>query len=428
VIRIRRAHRAPAAPRPTAKDARPRWFRRTRWQAAAAVVAGVALLTGCQQPMPSTDAFYQGAAFLPPLRPGAIVRSRPSVFTLDATNYTPVPGVTSTQILYESTDARGLPKEVTGTVLVPSTPWTGPGARPLVSYGVGTRGIGDDCAPSYTLANGYDYEGGLIDNILARGIAVVVSDYQGLGTPGEHTYMVGRAQGHAVLDAARAALRLPGTGFTRTTPIGVMGYSQGGASAGWAAELAPTYAPELNLKGVTAGGVPADLNAVVRSLDGGPFFSFALLAAVGYDAAYPDLHLSSYLNATGTALLHQAQSMCLVSVDGFFTLLGTAFHSIPDYTTTNPLDTPAWQERLRENKLGSGRPTVPVLQYQALVDEIVPFGQASDLRSAWCAKGVNVTWQVMPLAEHALGLVEGAGPALDYMTDRFDNKPVTGNC
>ena len=39
---------------------------------------------------------------------------------------------------------------------------------------------------------------------------------EGLGTPGQHTYEVGRSQGKAVLDVARAATRLSGTGLSGT--------------------------------------------------------------------------------------------------------------------------------------------------------------------------------------------------------------------
>jgi hypothetical protein len=283
-----------------------------------------------------------------------------------------VAGVTSQQVLYRSTDALGEPIAVSGTVLVPAAPWTGPGSRPLVAYAVGTRGVGDDCAPSYTLTQGADYEGAIVKALLDRGWAVAVSDYQGLGTPGLHTYMVGPAQGHAVLDIARAALRLPGTGLSSSTPVGLMGYSQGGGAAGWAAELAGSYAPDLDVKGSAVGGVPADLTATAEFLDGSPFVAFALLAALGLDTAYPELDLESYLNTRGRELVQTSQQLCLVSVDGFATLISVAFTRFDDYVTTNPLGTPPWQARLAETQLGKAAPSAPVLQYHALFDEIIP--------------------------------------------------------
>lgn len=396
-----------------------------RVAAVATMVALVGALAACK-PTPDKDTFYTAPADLSGPN-GTLVRSRPSSFTLDPAYATQVPGTQAWQILYRSTNATGAAVGVSGTVIVPTTPWVGLGARPLVSYAVGTRGVGDACAPSYTLNNGADYEGLFISAALARGWAVVVSDDEGLGTPGTHTDVVGRSEGRAVLDAARAAERLDGAGLSASTPVGLMGYSQGGAAA-WAAQLAPTYAPELNLKGVAAGGVPADLSEVADALDGTAFVSLALLAAVGYDAAYPELHLDQYLNDRGRDLMARANSLCLVSYDGPKTLVDAAFTDIDDYVTTNPLATPAWQARLAENRLGASAPTVPVFQFHALFDEMVAYPQARQLRDDWCAAGGNVTWSTFPVAEHVAGMVQGVDPAMNFLSARFAGIPTVGTC
>ena len=394
----------------------------------AVLTLAVVLLTACDPPFPKDDAFYKPPSPLPTTKPGDIIRSRSSVFTLDPIGKAPVANVSSWQVLYQSTDALGQPMAVSGTVLVPTRPWLGLGTRPLVSYSVGTRGIGDQCAPSYTLSQGADYEELFIKAAVDQGWAVAISDYQGLGTPGLHTYMVGPSQGHAVLDMARAAQRLPGTGLSSSNPVGLMGYSQGGGGAGWAAQMAGSYAPDLKVKGSAIGGVPGDLTATANALDGSFFVAFAFMAALGLDTAYPELHLSNYLNDRGRQLMKDAENLCLVDVDGFSTLIDIAFTHISDYTTTNPLTTPAWQARLDGTKLGGAKPSAPVFQYHALVDEIVPFKQAADLRRTWCNKGANVTWTTLPLAEHALGLVEGQAPALAWMSARFNGIPTFGNC
>lgn len=391
------------------------------------LAAAVVLLTACDPPFPSDDAFYEPPSPLPAGSPGDIISSRPSRFTLDPIGKAPVANVTSTQVLYRSVDALGQPMAVTGTVLVPTTPWLGLGSRPLVSYAVGTRGVGDDCAPSYTLSQGADYEGLFIKAAIDQGWAVAVTDYQGLGTPGLHTYMVGPSQGHAVLDMARAAQRLPGTGLSTSTPVGLMGYSQGGGAAGWAAELAGSYAPELKIKGSVLGGVPGDLTATAEFLDGSLAVAFALMASIGLDAAYPELDLESYLNDRGQQLVQTSQELCLVDVDGFSTLISTAFTDIDDYVTTNPLDTPAWQSRLAGTKLGKAKPNAPVFQYHGAVDEIVPFPQAAALRRTWCNKGATVTWTVLP-GEHLLGMVEGVPLGIPWMGARFAGIPTFGNC
>ncbi|QXJ22505.1 triacylglycerol lipase [Actinomadura graeca] len=376
---------------------------------------------------PSEDPFYTPPSPLPPGGPGDVLRSRESLFTVDPVGRVPFRGVRSWQVLYRSESARGTPVAVSGTVLVPTRPWAGPGGRPLVSYTVGTRGLGDRCAPSYALTQGRDYEALFIADALGRGWAVTITDMEGLGTPGRHTYEVGGSQGRAVLNMARAARRLPDAGLGEG-PVAVWGYSQGGTSAGWAAELAATYAPDLPLKGVVAGGVPADLRAVARSLDGSPFVAFMFMAAAGYDAAYPELGLAGHLNGNGRALLKRVESVCLLSFDGFATLLTTAFTRIGDYTTDNPLETEKWQARLDANKLGGTAPGVPVMQSHASLDEIIPFGQADALRRAWCAKGANLTWRTYGLAGHVIGAVRSEPDAIAFLTDRFAGKPAQSNC
>lgn len=402
--------------------------RRASGRALAAVLAvAVLALTACDPPFPSDDPFYEPPSPLPAAQNGDILSSRASRFTLDPIGKAPVEGVSSWQVLYRSTDALGAPMGVTGTVLVPTAPWRGAGSRPLVSYAVGTRGVGDDCAPSYTLSQGADYEGLFIKAAVDQGWAVAITDYQGLGTPGLHTYMVGPAQGHAVLDMARAAQRLPGTGLSSATPVGLMGYSQGGGAAGWAAELAASYAPDLTIKGSVLGGVPGDLAATAEFLDGSLAVAFALMAAIGLDTAYPELDLENFLNARGQELVETSQELCLVDVDGFATLISTAFTDIDDYVTTNPLSTPAWQARLEGTRLGTVRPSAPVLQYHGLVDEIVPYRQAAELRRTWCDRGATVDWNVLP-AEHLLGLVQGQPLGITWMGARFAGLPTWGNC
>lgn len=385
----------------------------------------VVSLTSCKT-TPDQDAFYTAPGSAP--RAGDVIRSRPGVFTTDPILNSPVAGVKSFQVIYQSETATNAGTAVSGTVLVPTAAWGGGGGRPLITFGVGTRGIGDACAPSYTLSTGTDYEGSFIKTALDKGWAVAVSDMQGLGTPGQHTYEVGRSQGKALLNIARAAQRLPGTGLDANTPVGIWGYSQGGTSAGWAAELAPTYAPDLKVKGVAAGGVPADLIAVARGLDGSATMALALLAAIGFDAAYPELNLQSYLNADGKKLYEEHKNVCLVSIGGFSAIGGTAFKRMSDFTTSDPLATAAWQNRLNENKLGGGKPTVPVFQYHGASDNLVAYEQADTLHKTWCAKGVNLTWKAIPLADHVLGTALGMGDAVNFLDARFKGQPVSPSC
>ena len=95
--------------------------------------------------------------------------------------------------------------------------------------------------------------------MLAAGVAVVFTDYIGLGTLDRvHSYVNRVDEGHAVLDAARAAQQLAVIGVPRVDvpddgPVGIYGYSQGGGASAAAVELQPSYASELKLKGAAVG-------------------------------------------------------------------------------------------------------------------------------------------------------------------------------
>ena len=47
--------------------------------------------------------------------------------------------------------------------------------------------MADRCAPSRQFSEGIEYEAIGIEGLLARGYAVAVPDYEGLGTAGIHT-------------------------------------------------------------------------------------------------------------------------------------------------------------------------------------------------------------------------------------------------
>lgn len=319
------------------------------------------------------DDFYTPPTPLPDGADGEIVRWREEPRQLTARNYL---------VMYHSTNATGQDIPVTGRVLVPNTPWRGEGPRPIVSVASGTRGVGDTCAPSRWL----DYERPFIEPMLLAGWAVVVTDYEGLGTPGGHTYVVGQSEGRTVIDIVRAATNLPATGLEAGGKVAFSGYSQGGGGAMWAGELQPEYAPELDLVGVAAGGVPADLSEVAEGLDGKVGFGFLLFAAYGLDAAYPELDLESYLNERGRETFEREKDACVEAT------LPHAFQNIGMFTSTNPLRSPQWQARLDENRLGANPPDVPIRLFHGTLDEIVAPGQARTLRDEYCAAGADVQW------------------------------------
>ncbi|MEV6954241.1 lipase family protein [Streptomyces sp. NPDC051183] len=382
------------------------------------VLTAVAVALAVAGGIPATTTTASADAEVAAARPGDLVASAPSSFH-------PRPGQpTNTKawkIQYRSTTADGAPDVVSGTVIVPQDGRSGP--RPLVSYAVGTVGLDDSCAPSDHLPKGTSAEGNLIHQLTQRGWAVVVTDYEGLGTPGPHTYSVGPSEGHAVLDAARAAQQLPEAGLPASGPVGIMGYSQGGQASSWAAELKGSYAPELQVKGAAAGGVPADLLKVMDFNNGSVGSGLVFMAAAGHDAAFPELKLDSYLNPVGRALVAGLRNHC-AAID----TIGGSFKRISDMTTKDPLAQPDWQARMNQSKLGRTAPATPVYQYHAVSDEFIPYAVAQQLRADWCAKGADVHWHALPGRGHITGGISGAGAASNWLADRFAGRPTDSNC
>ncbi len=371
--------------------------------------------TGAVGTEAADDRFYVPPDPLPAGAPGDVIRYRASVAgavraTADAW-----------QVMYRSTDALGRPNAVVGTVLVPRT--TDPATAPVVAFAVGTHGPAFRCAPSEMLRIGALYEQPAVNDLLKAGYAVAVTDYEGYRPDPRTTYVTGRAEGHAVIDAVRAAQRLPGLGLSPTAKVVFRGYSQGGGAAMWAGQLQPSYAPELNLVGVVGGGVPADLVQVALPLDGRRGFGLLAYSLIGLDNAYPELDLEDYLTESGKAEFARMQREACT----FELLVDYRDHRLADYTTSSPVLTPPWLARVQENRLGGEAIRVPVHQYHATGDDLVDFAQAKALRDTYCRLGVQVDWRTYP-TDHITSVHTGNAAAQAFTADRVAGRPATSNC
>jgi pimeloyl-ACP methyl ester carboxylesterase len=196
---------------------------------------------------PAGLAFYDPPNSLPAGH-GSLIWARP------ASGLVPLAKAASTKLLlYTSDTPGGQSVAVSGSLSVPKGK-APKGGWPVISYAHGTTGTADACAPSRNRegdpATGYiSYVYPQLNDWLKAGYAVVQTDYQGLGTPGPHAYLVGEAEGHSVLDMVRAARQLnPDIGKRFL----IAGHSQGGQSALFAAGEAKGYVPDLTLRGTVA--------------------------------------------------------------------------------------------------------------------------------------------------------------------------------
>lgn len=394
--------------------------------------------------------FYTPPADLPADN-GALVRSEAMKlgisFSLGGRD-TRLPG-TATRIMYKTTDEGGQPAAVSGVYIEPSKRWRGKGERPLVSFAVGTQGVADACAPSKTLESFLNieddkfmvgYEVPSIYGFLNDGVAVVVTDYIGLGTTDRvHTYMNRVDQGHAVLDAARAALSLPNTSITSRSSIGLYGYSQGGGAAGAAAELAPSYAPELNLAGAYVGGPPADLFKVMETIDG-TLLTGAIPWTINAMHAYrPELtpYLGALVTQKGIDAIHTSTEQCVAdAIFAFGTKKTSEWTRSGNLASVDVAKEPVLMKAVDDQRIGRLKPAIPVQVLTGTKDDIVPHGQAKQLALDWCAKGANVTYKpVIQLVDsgglmlsHLGPLLTQQGAARDWIIDRFNGRRTGGNC
>jgi pimeloyl-ACP methyl ester carboxylesterase len=357
------------------------------------------------------EGFYEPPSPLPDGRPGDVIRAEPVDAYL-------VPGLRlrarAWRILYCSTGATGEPTAVSGTVLVPRGKSSS--GRPLIGYAIGTHGIGDSAAPSRLLPRGLEWEAGLMAMALARGWALAITDYQGLGTPGDHAYMVGRALGPNVLDAMRAARSIAPDSLSADGPAAIIGYSEGGAAAAWAAQLQPTYAPDVRLTAVVAGAAAANVEVAGPSLDGTFFSFFIAYGGIGYAAAYPDLELDAYLTPMARKRIDALRESTILQA----MVSGPRFMRSSDLTQPNVLELPEWRRRLRENRLGLIAPEAPVLLHHARRDQIVSFAQSVSLRDDWQRLGADVRLYITKGGvDHISGAVAGTPVALDWLSRRL---------
>ncbi|WP_169823330.1 lipase family protein [Aldersonia kunmingensis] len=345
--------------------------------------------------------------------PGTILASRPVGVPLQL-----VPAAT-TQLLVRSTDSHGVPMPVVTTVMVPTTPWPGPGPRPVIAYNTAIDSLGLTCVPSWTIPRAMEIEIVPIQYLLSRNYAVVVTDHQGP----KQAYAGGRLSGNAVLDALRASVHAQFLGLAPNAPIAISGYSGGAIAAGWAAERQADYAPELNVVGTAMGGAPVDYRILFASMNGANLASGVFLAAaLGVAREYPQLF--ALLNDNGYRLGAIAKDLCLAQLAplGVAPVTVQALSDVP-----NVVDLPVVQQVLDDTRMGKSAPRAPVLLYQGQQDFWIPRAGAIQLRNTWCAEGGNVAYDEK-FGEHLLAVAWGFPIAFGWIEDRLAGRPMAPGC
>jgi len=219
----------------------------------------------------------------------------------------------NTLLLYTSTGIDGKTVAVSGDVAVPKGK-APKGGWPVITWAHGTVGIADACAPS-KIGTQANYDSPLLNRWLKAGYAVVRTDYEGLGTPGPHPYLIGVSEGRSTLDMVRAARRLnPDIG----SKLLIAGHSQGGQAALFAASLLKRWTPELKLAGTVAFAPVshlADQAPLLRALtQPGGLAPLGAMILRGVDIADPALGIPNLLADKAKALYAQVDERCLTDL------------------------------------------------------------------------------------------------------------------
>ena len=257
---------------------------------------------------------------------------------------------------------------------------------------------------------------------LRQGYAVVKTDYQGLGTPGPHPYLIGEVEARGAVDMVRAARHIDPS-LSRDWLA--MGHSQGGQAAIYASHLGPLYAPELNLTGAVAISPASHLGEQVRyaqSHPDTPSSAYGALMLNSAAAMSSQVKLDEILTPLGLERTAMTEDLCvgqLAGEDGFKGLTSRDVMKLDaDFTAFNQVfDTLGDSENVR--------PAVPLLVLQADNDRVVLKQFTDAMVTRFKNVGATVDYRRYTIGEgaavsnHQATVPDSRADAMDWVRHRF---------
>ncbi|EAQ30531.1 lipoprotein, putative [Erythrobacter sp. NAP1] len=337
-----------------------------------------------------------------------------------------IPGAASgVNFTYASTN--GLdgesPITVTGSIYLPEGE-APEGGWPLIAWSHGTVGVADACAPSTNGRSQRDLT--YLSGWLEKGYAVVASDYQGLGSEGVHPYMAAAPMAYSNLDAIRA---VQSGNFAVSDAVVVTGQSQGAAGAIATAGFAAQYAPEIDLRAISATGVPffpPAIREMMLSADPNtptPQNTYTLYLMILAEELDPTFSLEESVGADVWPTVAKAYDQCV------FELTETVME---EGLTPADINTP---EVLKRQPMVFGAleyPTlalgVPAFVGTGEVDTVTPLPMQQAFVQASCAAGSTIEARTYAGADHSGGLLQSMDDAAAFVTKAFAGEEIAGNC
>ncbi|WP_290050172.1 lipase family protein [Amycolatopsis solani] len=412
----------------------------------AVLAAALALVSAAPPATAATaasDSFYRydGSAPLSSFAPGTVLKTRTLAYHVVGLA-TPVQAV---QLLYRTTDAQGRPAANVTSVVRSIT-----GDRTkAVSYQSAYDSLDPADSPSRAIAGDVTL-GGLLPNgesllllpSLLLGYNVVVPDTEGQTAD----FAAGPEYGTATLDSIRAATSSAATGMDGRTKFGLLGYSGGAIATGWAAALAPGYAPDVNenLVGFTEGGVLVDPAHNLKYVSGSPVWSGVIpMALIGVARGF-GIDLRPYASEYGLKVLDELDHASIISALGRYPGLTWQKIAKPEYA--NPNSVPPFVAAVNKVNLGSApTPSVPGFIAQGNAgflegttsnlpgigtgDGVMVAGDVRALARQYCATGNDSIKYVQYNAlSHVGGAAAWAPAAIGWLADRFAGRRAPSSC
>jgi acetyl esterase/lipase len=327
-----------------------------------------------------------------------------------------LPAAQVLRVLYRSESIAGDPIAVSGVIAVPEGD-APDGGRDVLTWAHGTTGIADACAPSLDGVGAVEH----LTPFLDRGMVVVATDYEGLGTPGRHPYVAGVSEGRGVLDIVRAAQDL-GDDVGAGERVVIWGHSQGGHAALFANQIAAEWAPELEIVGTVAGAPPSQLPLISAALQGGPFQHYILMTGAGWAEAY-GADLSLVASPAALDLLPAVDEVCAGE-------LGEIFNGIPpeELLLADPATVEPWASLLTENDPGFAVGASPILIIHGELDEQIPVVSSQLLLERMCGIGQVVERRTYPDNMHAQVVGTSYADMLAWIDARLAGEPAPTSC
>ncbi len=337
-----------------------------------------------------------------------------------------VPGVPSGATLYrimfysKTIYGKGIPES--GYAIVPPTPAPA-GGYTILSWAHGTTGAAPICAPSIFQSFVYLPPG--LNNFITDNYLIAATDYEGLGTSVTiHPYLLGQSEGQGVLDAAIAAQQIPGV--NASNKVFIYGHSQGGQSALFAGQLAPTYAPSLKILGVVAAAPATGFQFIVEvtPTDNSVLaFTFPMLWT--WSQAYTNFPTSLIFTKEGMQIGSQyVGSVC----DGN---LGAILNNYPasDLFQPNASLNGVVQDFAMQNDPGSVPIPAPILIVQGTADTTV-YPQFTDFNVQQTCKVTNdsLDYVLLSGANHSTIVSDEALPISQWMQAIAAGTPNNSTC